>query len=319
MPRRRKTPFEWWLDRLKTLTGYNKEAEEIYKKFGKAYRQKYWTLLKLAVFAYYIDVYTVIAKSYFNRILYIDLFAGNGINEIQVGNTREIVLGSAMLAKKVPRVGKEFDKLILVEKNEENAKMLEKILPEAHVICDDCNKPTVLKEIVDEIDSDNKTHFLALMDPEGLELKWNTVETLLKLNGDSIINYMCAGVGRNWGNIHSKATKESVKESLKRTITEFFGCKDWKNCLPPNEGGSAECLFDLYFRRVKKFKKSSVPITVRGVKGFHYHIIVAVRRTGGTQGWIDAIYRAKRMIEMTTEDDIKKLLDVFQGRQAQLL
>ncbi len=318
MPKPRKTPFEWWQDRLKTLTGYNKEAKNLYNKFGKAYRQGYWTLLKLALLAYYIDVYTIIAKSYFNRIIYIDLFAGCGINEIDVKGRKEIVLGSAMLAKKVPRVGKEFDKLILVETNEESAKMLEEILPDAHIISDDCNKPAVLREITDEINKVDKTHFLALMDPEGLELKWNTVETLLKLTGDSIINYMCAGVGRNWGTYCSEKTQESVKRSLENTITEFFGCRDWKNCPPPNQGGSAEFLFELYLQRVKKFKENAIPVKVSGIKGFHYHLILAVRRTKGTQGWIEAIYRAKKRIEETTEQDIEKLLDISQGRQAQL-
>ncbi len=317
MPKR-KTPFEWWLDRLETLTGYNKEAKNIYETFGRAYRQGYWTLLKLALLAYYIDVYTIIAKKYFNRIVYVDLFAGCGINEVDVKGRKEVVLGSAMLAKKVPRDGKEFDKLILVEADKENAKMLEEILPDALVIPDDCNKPSVLREIIDEINRVDKTHFLALMDPEGLELKWSTVETLLQHVGDSIINYMCAGVGRNWGNWCSEKTQESKRNSLESTITEYFGCDDWKNCPPPDQGGSAECLFGLYLDRIRSFKENAIPIKVKGIKGFHYHLILAVRKTRGTQGWIDAVHRAKKRIEETTEQDIEKLLDVFQGRQAQL-
>jgi len=303
----KKTPFKWWQDRLNTLVGYNDKARDIYDRFGRAYEQGYWTLLKLALLAYYIDVYTTIAKSYFKRIVYIDLFAGCGINKIDVEGRKEVVFGSTMLAKKVPRSGKEFDKLILVEKDKEYAEMLEKILPDALVIPDNCNKASVLKEIIDEINRVDKTHFLAVMDPEGLELKWNTVETLLKHPGDSIINYMCSGVGKSWGTWRSKET-----ESLENTITEYFGCGDWKNC------DSAESLFELYLNRVRNFKENAIPIKVRGIKGFHYHLILAVRKTRGTQGWIDAINRAKERIEKTTEQDIEMLLDVFQGRQRQL-
>jgi len=318
LPKGKKTQFEWWLDRLNTLTGYNKEARNIYERFGRAYKKRYWTLLKLALLAYYIDIYTNIAKKHFNRIVYIDLFAGCGINEIEVNNRKEVVLGSAMLAKKVPRNGKEFDKLILVEVDQENAKMLEEILPDALVIPGDCNKASVLREIIDEVYRVDKTHFLALMDPEGLELKWRTVETLLQHAGDSIINYMCAGVGRNWGNWYSERTQETIRKSLENTITEYFGCEDWKNCPPPDQGGSAENLFELYLNRVRNFKEKAIPIKVKGLKGFHYHLILAVRKTGGAQGWIDAIYRARARIEKTTEQDIEKLLDVFQGRQSQL-
>ncbi|MCD6493822.1 MAG: three-Cys-motif partner protein TcmP [Archaeoglobaceae archaeon] len=296
MPRR-KTPFEWWQDRISTLTGYKDEAKRLYSFVGSAYPQGYWTLLKLAIFAYYIDVYTVVAKSNFNRILYIDLFAGSGLNEIEINKHKEILLGSALLAEKVPRRGKEFDEIILVEQDPEKAAVLKQLLPESTVINDDCNSPDTLKKILDRINEEPRTHFLAVMDPEGLELKWSTVQTLIKLQGDSVINYMCAGVGRSWGNVYSSKQQDSIKVKLERTLTEFFGNNKWKNCVPPTQGGSVECLFDLYFNQVKEFKQNSVPITVRGIKGFHYHIIVAVGRTRGTQGWIDAIYRAKYQIE----------------------
>ncbi|RLI81938.1 hypothetical protein DRP07_06230 [Archaeoglobales archaeon] len=317
MPRR-KTPFEWWQDKISTLTGYKDEAKRLYSFVGSAYLQGYWTLLKLAIFAYYIDVYTVVAKSNFNRILYIDLFAGSGLNEIGIGKHKEILLGSALLAKKVPRKGKEFDEIILVEQDPEKAAVLEQLLPESTVINDDCNSPDTLKEILDRINEEPRTHFLAVIDPEGLELKWNTVQTLIELQGDSVINYMCAGVGRSWGNIYSPKQQDSIKVKLERTLTEFFGNNKWKDCVPPTQGGSVECLFDLYYNQVKKFKQNSVPITVRGIKGFHYHIIVAVRKTRGTQGWIDAIYRAKHQIEKISESEIKKLFEIYRGKQAQL-
>ena len=318
MPSRKKTPFEWWKDRIKTLTGYKDEARELYKKVGMAYAPGYWALLKLSILAYYIDVYTVIAKSNFSRIVYIDLFAGCGLNKIKIGDAEEIVMGSALLAKKIPRKGKEFDQIILVESDTEKAEILENLIPEAHVIPGDCNSLKVVEKIKEIIGEIPGTHFLAVADPEGLELKWNTIKTFLEMNGDIVINYMCGGVGRIWGNVHSSSTKESTKESISKTMDEFFGTDEWKNCPSPPEG-SAECLFDVYFNRVKEFREKSIPIKVRGIGGFHYHMIVGVRKTKGTQRWISAVERVKNKVEnITEENEIKRLIDIYRGRQQQL-
>jgi len=319
MPPKRKTSFEWWEERIRTLTGYRDEARELYKKVGRAYTRGYWLLLKLSILAYYIDVYTVIAKRNFNRIIYIDLFAGCGLNKIKIRNRdiEEIIMGSALLSKKIPRDGKEFDQIILVENDPENAEILENLIPDAYVISGDCNSLEALQKIKDIISKVPNTHFLAIADPEGLELKWNTIKTFLEMNGDIIINYMCGGVGRIWGTIYSSSTKTSTKESLSKTMDVFFGTDDWKNC-PPPPNGNAECLFNIYFNRVKEFREKSIPIKVRGIRGFHYHMIVGVRKTKGTQPWISAIERVKSKVENITEDEIKRLIDIYRGRQRQL-
>ena len=50
----------------------------------------------------------------------------------------------------------------------------------------------------------------------------------------------------------------------------------------------------LYQSQIKRHKDYAIPLKVQGLKGLRYYIIVAVRKTRGTQRWIDAIYRAKR-------------------------
>jgi three-Cys-motif partner protein len=318
LPSRKKTTFEWWKDRIDTLTGYKDEASKLYQKVGKAYTAGYWTLLKLSILAYYIDIYTIVVKNNFSRMVYVDLFAGCGVNKVKIKDTEEIVMGSALLSKKIPRRGKEFSRIVLVEKDRHNAEILRNMIPEAYVIPGDCNSVKVIQEIKDIIHEAPNTHFLVVADPEGLELKWNTVENFLEMSGDIIVNYMCGGVGRIWGNIYSSLTNESVKYSLSKTMNDFFGTKNWKNC-PPPPIGTAECLFDVYFNRIKNFREESIPIKVRGTGGFHYHMILGLKKTKGTQKWIKAVERIKNKVENIEEAEINRLIDIYRGRQRQLL
>jgi len=59
---------------------------------------------------------------------------------------------------------------------------------------------------------------LAFLDPEGLELKWATVEKLASLSRmDLIINFSTSGIRRNYG-----AGNTAI-------IDAFFGTSDWKD------------------------------------------------------------------------------------------
>jgi len=309
MAGRRKNKLQWWLDRLNTLTGYKEEAMKLYDYMRKqynidAYEKGYWAILKLTILSYYIDVYTIVAKEHFKKILYIDLLAGCGLNKIK--DYDEIIMGSALLAAKVPREGKEFDKLVLVEMDSDKARVLEDLLQrfnvDVEIINGDCNERKTLEQIESIINEEDNTHFLAFVDPEGLEVKWKTVEALLKMNGDVVINYMCSSVARTWGNYHSDK-HSNKKEGFYKRLTEFFGTDEWLKV--PYIEGNSEKLFELYLRQISRYKDVAIPTRVQGLKGFHYHIVVAVRKTRGSQGWLDAVYRVKRYVESTTPEEIK--------------
>ncbi|MEM3553648.1 MAG: three-Cys-motif partner protein TcmP [Candidatus Bathyarchaeia archaeon] len=291
------------MERIRTLKGYQKEAEQLYNLTKLAYPAHSWTILKLSILAYYIDLYTVIIKSRYEHAFYLDLCAGCGLNRIE--ETGDIVLGSACIADRIPRVDKKFDQLILFEQDEQRAAAIKKILPTARVENADSNSP-ILTNILRGIDNVPRSHFLAFVDPEADEIYWATIETLLKTRGDILINYMCTSIRRIWGN--ACRGEEKFIERMNR----FFGDDSWRSCV------QAEDLFTIYLEKIQRHKEVVIPIEVKGPKGFHYHVIVAVRKTKGAQQWIQAIEKAKYSIEKASHEDAEEFLRIFSGKQKTL-
>jgi three-Cys-motif partner protein len=291
------------MERIEKLKGYQEEARRLYEITRIAYPAHSWTILKLSILAYYVDLYTVIIKSNYKSAFYLDLCAGCGLNHIQ--ETGDIVLGSAIIADRIPRPNKKFDQLILIEQDQKKAEALKRILPNAQIIHGDSNS-SILAEILNEIDNKPQSHFLAFIDPEADEIHWQTIEALLKTRGDVIINYMCTSVRRIWGNACRGA------EKFIERMDRFFGDESWNVC------SHAEDLFKLYLEKIKRYKEMVIPIEVKGPKGFHYHVIVAVRKTGGEQPWIQVIEKAKEQIERASHEDAEIFLQIFSGKQKTL-
>lgn len=300
--RRRKPYLQWWMDRINTLKGFKEEATRLYSVTRTAYSVGSWAILKLAILAYYIDVYTTIIKARFRETYYLDLFAGPGLNRIR--RTHDIIFGSPLLAEKTPKENKKFDKLILIEKNKKYADSLAKLLPQAAVIAEDVNSGGLGKGL-SMFPNKRSIPFLAFVDPEGLEIEWSTLRILLERWSDVIINYQPSAVRRAVGCVQ-------MSESFAQTLTRYFGTKKWSNCY------TDEDFLLLYEKQIKRFKEYVIPIKVKGPKGFYYYIIVAVRKTRGTQGWINAIYNAKSHIEKADYKDAKEFLLIFSGKQRTL-
>lgn len=297
---RKKDFFEWWKDRITMLTGFKDEARKLYGLTNIAYEPGSWAILKLAILGYYIDVYTTIMKSIFGKASYIDLFSGPGLNAIQ--NTGTVVFGSPLIADRVPKPNKKFDALLLIEQRSDYAKVLRTLLPKAETIEDDVNEGG-LREALNL--NPEGTPCLAFVDPEGLELKWTTLELLVKTWCDVIINFQISGIKRAVGSV-------SKSPSYASTLDSYFGTDKWRECKDDSD------YLELYEGQIKKYKDYTIHIKVQGPGSFYYFIIVAIRKTSGTQNWISAIERAKENIEKVDYAFAESLLKVFEGKQATL-
>jgi three-Cys-motif partner protein len=297
--KRTKSYRDWWLDRIKSLGGFQDEARTLYRITHEAYSVGPWAILKLALVAYYIDVYTSIIKKIFPTAYYVDIFAGPGLNRIT--ETDDIVLGSPLLADRIPSEGKKFDKLLLVERDSARKDALGRLLPSAIIIPDDINT-TGINPVLGYLAKSNIPS-LVFVDPEGLAIYWATLEKILSCWCDVMINYQPTSVRRIVGSARSNPVYEEP-------LNNYFGSDAWKACSNDNE------LLGLYVQNVKRYREVVIPIRVQGPEAFYYYIIVAVRKTGGGQGWIEAIMRAKKSIEQATSDDAKRFLDVYMKRQA---
>lgn len=108
-----KSYFEWWMDRLEEIHGDEEHAKKLYLATGQANPADSWSILKLAVLANYVDIYTSIIKNRFDKTYYLETNAGCGLNSIEdVDNT--IIFGSPMIASTKPR--KKFDDYIYLLK-----------------------------------------------------------------------------------------------------------------------------------------------------------------------------------------------------------
>lgn len=300
--KRKKDYLQWWMDRIAILTGFKEEARKLYSLTNTTYTVGSWALLKLVILEYYVDVYTTIIKKIFNEAYYLDLFAGPGLDLIK--ETGDVIFGSPLIADKVPKPEKKFDKLILIEQDRSSAAALQTLLPHATVIPEDVNV-SGLEKALGLFPKDRSVPCLAFVDPEGLDLQWSTLQMLLQRWSDVVINYQPSAVRRAAGSIY-------ISSSYATTLTKFFGTEKWALC------NTEEEYLELYRSQIEQHKDYTIPIKVQGPGGFHYYIIVAVRKTGGAQRWIDAIHRAKEHIEKANYKDAERFLRIFKGEQRTL-
>ncbi|MHA2070092.1 MAG: hypothetical protein ACXABY_37475, partial [Candidatus Thorarchaeota archaeon] len=90
--------LKWWERRIERLLGSSDEVLALYQQTKQicpqcsTYNKGIWVFLKLVSLAYYVDIYTNIAESRFDRHIYIDMFAGPGFNYVK--ELDEILPGS---------------------------------------------------------------------------------------------------------------------------------------------------------------------------------------------------------------------------------
>ena len=278
-----------------------------------------YTALKLIAVHYTATVFSKVARHKdrkmegFGGAVYVDLFAGAGV--VTLTDTNDVVAGSAPCAI-MNKFG--FDYSVLVEKDEEKCKHLKERMSKIPNVCDfdvingDCNE--VIGDVLDKITTkvDNPI-ILAFVDPEGLEIKF---ETLMALNDrfqscDFLINFSSSGVSRVAG------IAQGDKHDVTQILTNLF----YKN--------SAELLPELAKKTpVKKYaeqvqeildkkKGDIIPIHASGNR-IVYHLLCYTRQTKGGSGYINAFSDLKKRMERLDRDLVISALDQMHGRSSSL-
>jgi len=180
-----------------------------------------WTAEKLDYLARYIDVFETAMRQKWRVRYYVDLFAGSGRNRVEDSGT--VMLGSALLALTTtyPFTGYFFTDLL-----EENTQALRQrcaVSPHyrnVDIHPGDCND--LVNGIVAQIKSDDwRSLNLAFLDPEGLELKWDTVAKLSAIQRmDLIINYPQGGLNRYM--------PMAFDTDGQTAVDDFFGDREWR-------------------------------------------------------------------------------------------
>lgn len=184
-----------------------------------------WTEIKIRVFKKYLYAYMQIMKDKPWKLIYFDGFAGSGQINTQ-RETRETIEGVArhVMSMKDP---KEFDIYYFVEKDIDNATHLQKIIntefPEKNASSfviggEDCN--IKLRDLADFLKEPQgrKHKAIAFIDPYGMQVKWDSLETLKGLGIDLWI-LVPTGMGIN----RLLKKKEKSREVWFETLGNFFG------------------------------------------------------------------------------------------------
>jgi three-Cys-motif partner protein len=245
------------------------------------------------------------------RVGYVDLFAGPGLNKI--GDQKVPIPGSPLVPVAVKDTLKKhsFSAFIFSETEEEYAKALAtrvKLFPEmtalSQIRTQDANQ--VVAELPDILKELDIGHCLVFIDPEGLEFKWKSLESLVShTDCDFIINFPSSGVQRNLQN-----------PDTRNTVQAFLG--------PGSEniplGADEEWAIQLYRKNLARIGKDvSTEITIKSGGPFHYHLIPAVKTTYRNSPWFSNIFpRAKQIIERLSGDVLGIIADQIEGKQQRL-
>ncbi|HTX92085.1 MAG TPA: three-Cys-motif partner protein TcmP [Anaerolineales bacterium] len=186
-----------------------------------------WTAEKVDYLRRYIYMFGVSMKNMkLRRRSFIDLFCGTG--KFKIEGSSNYYLGSSLIAltAEVP-----FTHYYFSDSNAENVEILQKRSAsldfQKKFMVGDSNK--LVRDIVDELLTVDKKYIpgvwpslnLAFLDPDGLELEWQTVATLASVNRmDLIIHYSQGGLTRNLSKFFA-----AEGETL---IDRFFGDTEWR-------------------------------------------------------------------------------------------
>jgi three-Cys-motif partner protein len=185
-----------------------------------------WSEIKLAIVKEYAAAYSQILAAQNSPILhhsYVDAFAGAGMHISKT--TREFVLGSPLNALAVHPPFREYY-LIDLEGAKVNH-LREQIGPrnDVHLLHGDCNE-VLSKNVFPHIQYKDFRRGLCILDPYGLQLKWDVLETAGKMGSlDIFLNFPVMDMNRNvlWHD------SEKVSEEDITRMNSFWGDESWRS------------------------------------------------------------------------------------------
>ena len=184
----------------------------------------YWSEIKLEIIEKYALAYSTVFSSpkysYLHHV-YIDAFAGSGTHISKT--TKGQVRGSPQIALDISPPFKEY---YFIDIRGDKIAELNKIVanrPEAHVLEGDCNK-RLLTDVFPKVKREDYRRGLCLLDPYGLNLKWEVIETAGKMGSIEIfLNFPVMDMRRN---VLLSNPREANPKNIKR-MDIFWGNHSW--------------------------------------------------------------------------------------------
>jgi three-Cys-motif partner protein len=183
----------------------------------------YWSEMKLEIVSKYAKAYsTILSKQGFYHV-YVDAFAGAGVHVARL--TGEFVSGSPLNAL---LVDPPFDEFFLIDMDAAKTRHLKRLTHDhknVHIYEGDCNG-LLLHKVFPKIRYQDYRRGLCLLDPYGLHLNWDVIQTAGRMGSIEIfLNFPVADMNRNvfwrdWTRVSPHQAKR---------LTTFWGDESWKN------------------------------------------------------------------------------------------
>jgi three-Cys-motif partner protein len=347
--RGRKDVAEKLLDQLDILK-YNNWPLEIYEKHRDIIEQldphkpreqtdeeKYtaYQAFKEALISYYTGIaINVIHKKAEGRTCYLDATAGIGILPLHIKNKPYPIFGSAIIPLITPTIGeqkfrrkpKPFKYVILAEEDKARRESLYKIVQDIKQRLNKLGFITPEIKYLDDINTRRNIavsqltkqcrYVLAVVDPTGAEIKWDTIKTILELRQQDVIvdvmfNFMCAALRRQ--------REKACEETPSHAFDEFFGGNHWRQCCPKRRETTkdvaqkedekfGECLHNTYIQNIKNAGYAVYTTSIWKNQLWHYHFDLILKERGKPHPWIQSYKELSNWVSKIDETDLANII-----------
>jgi three-Cys-motif partner protein len=338
--RSRKDAAEKLLDQLDILK-YNNWPHEIYENHRDIIEQldphkpreqtdertyTAYQAFKEALISYYTGIaINVVHKKAEGETCYLDATAGIGILPLHIKNKPYPVFGSAIIPLITPTIGekkfrrnpKPFKYVVLAEEDNERRALLRKVVQEVTQKLEELKHPTPEMDFIDDINTKRETvtkqlaeqcrYVLAVVDPTGAEIKWDTMKAILELRQQHVIvdvmfNFMCAALRRQ--------KKKACKETPSHAFDEFFGGNHWRQCCQKRQT-FGECLHNTYIQNIKNAGYVVYTTSIWKNQLWHYHFDLILRGRDKPHPWVQSYKELSSWVSQIDETD---LVNIITGR-----
>lgn len=181
-----------------------------------------WSEVKLEIIKKYAKAYSTILTSNHLHHSYIDAFAGSGTHVSRT--TGEYVAGSPTNALLVQPSFQEYHFIDLDHLKVESLRTIAGERSDVYVYEGDCN-PILLKEIFPRIRYEEYRRALCLLDPYGLHLNWEVMETAGRLGTiEFFLNFPIMDMNRNI----LRRKPDDIEPGQAARMTAFWGDESWR-------------------------------------------------------------------------------------------